>query len=773
MSFKPYRVRVEQIHFYNLLNSENPFMRSNVKPGDHLFGRFEVVELISKRLRLWRARDIAVDQIRLLAIHNCDGEDVEYLHRSIKQFHGVSAPALIPVYEILSDEEWIALVMGGREFLLLSLEKPLSHRKLTPRISTLSRSLNLLHERGIHHGCVDYSFIFCSTSGDLALLPPISRPTAEDDAIGLGRLFMTLLTAGKASEDLAEPNHCSELLAEREPLPALLNQLIADMVVGNTVGMRYIVQRLDEIERMGKITRTDELPVNLRNPFTATDSRSRRLILPVLTFLILLSVIITIIFWIRWAEIKSSDAEEKSDSTISPSIQRDNTGLETNPDKEHPVSPPALPIARETSVAKNAQPKKPVVSEFSELSPKVESALDDWLAAYRDLERVGGDEWGGDNSKQIIALAEKAEEALLNKDFKNAEMHYLEASTAARSLHRERYDRLAKLIETGMAALEAKRAADAANAFRLALLIDPEHQEATIGSQRAKTLDQVTTLTRKAAKFEVAGQFGIARALFLEGLSLDPFSQESKDGVKRIDVTIGEAMFRKLITDIFRLIEEDKLEQALAILNEAAALRPSAPAIPEATKILHNIKRIKILQGLQDKAIAAEMIQNWQLAHGIHTEILQRIPDSKAAQDGKLKAETIIRLKAELSYYLSEPGRLLNDDLRISARLILEEVRELPETPDELKSSAAKLMAMIQMAEEPVLVTLLSDGETEVTVQRVRKLGKFNSHELSLRPGSYTVVGTREGHRDVRHTLSIEPGVNSVQLTVSCDESIF
>ncbi len=52
-------------------------------------------------------------------------------------------------------------------------------------------------------------------------------------------------------------------------------------------------------------------------------------------------------------------------------------------------------------------------------------------------------------------------------------------------------------------------------------------------------------------------------------------------------------------------------------------------------------------------------------------------------------------------------------------------------------------------------VTLRSDEQTEVIVYKVARLGSFDQRELTLRPGTYTAVGSRTGYRDVRRTFTV------------------
>ena len=59
-----------------------------------------------------------------------------------------------------------------------------------------------------------------------------------------------------------------------------------------------------------------------------------------------------------------------------------------------------------------------------------------------------------------------------------------------------------------------------------------------------------------------------------------------------------------------------------------------------------------------------------------------------------------------------------------------------------LDQKGARLSAQLLLAETPVEVTLVSDGLTEVTVNRVGRFGAFQEKKLSLVPGRYVVRRT-------------------------------
>ena len=87
-------------------------------------------------------------------------------------------------------------------------------------------------------------------------------------------------------------------------------------------------------------------------------------------------------------------------------------------------------------------------------------------------------------------------------------------------------------------------------------------------------------------------------------------------------------------------------------------------------------------------------------------------------------------------------------------------------------SQIEQLGQLIELASKPIPVRLESDQITSVTLYRVGSLGVFASKELELRPGTYTVIGSRDGYRDVRQTFTVRPGRNLPPISVVCVEPI-
>jgi hypothetical protein len=115
---------------------------------------------------------------------------------------------------------------------------------------------------------------------------------------------------------------------------------------------------------------------------------------------------------------------------------------------------------------------------------------------------------------------------------------------------------------------------------------------------------------------------------------------------------------------------------------------------------------------------------------------------------------------------------LFGDAVLADARKLLESAAaETPRGP-RLEEQIAKLGELIAAASQPLPVRLTSDQLTTVTLYRVGTLGAFASHDVELRPGTYTVIGSRDGYRDVRRTFTVRPGRNLAPINVVCVEPI-
>jgi tetratricopeptide (TPR) repeat protein len=182
--------------------------------------------------------------------------------------------------------------------------------------------------------------------------------------------------------------------------------------------------------------------------------------------------------------------------------------------------------------------------------------------------------------------------------------------------------------------------------------------------------------------------------------------------------------------------------------------------------------RLARIEDLRKEAVAAEQAEDWKKALESYLAVIEIDPTIQFAVQGKVLSLERVTLEKRLNFYLERPNVLESDRYLQNANLLLQEAREIAPKGPRLTSQVERLEQLVIMAKTPVKVTLESDNLTEVAVYKVGRLGRFTSRDLDLRPGTYTVVGKRNGYKDVRQQVVVKPGTKVLRVTVICKERI-
>jgi len=164
--------------------------------------------------------------------------------------------------------------------------------------------------------------------------------------------------------------------------------------------------------------------------------------------------------------------------------------------------------------------------------------------------------------------------------------------------------------------------------------------------------------------------------------------------------------------------------------------------------------------------------EEWKQAEGLFAQVLALDPVVEFALEGHLYSRQRADLAASLEGHTARPERLSSTAVLAEATATLVEAEAVEGAGPRHLEQHRRLAQLVASYSQPVQAHLLSNNETEVTVYQVGRLGAFESRQIELRPGRYTVVGSRTGYRDIRLSLVVEPGVTPPPLVVSCEEEI-
>jgi len=234
----------------------------------------------------------------------------------------------------------------------------------------------------------------------------------------------------------------------------------------------------------------------------------------------------------------------------------------------------------------------------------------------------------------------------------------------------------------------------------------------------------------------------------------------------------AEREYRDAMSEGLKSIDDGRWEEARSALELAARLSPGAPEVADAlARAAAGQRREEIAARIQ-QALALEKSETWHEAEKTFRAVLAVDPEAASALEGHERASYRADLDDKLDYHLRNPGRLTSPVVLEDASTLLEEAWGVRPAGPQLAEQMKRLEQLIETASTPVPVVLESDNLTEIMVHRVGRLGTFSRHELRLRPGTYTAVGSRAGFRDVRVRFAVAPGTPQKPVVIRCTDAI-
>jgi len=388
------------------------------------------------------------------------------------------------------------------------------------------------------------------------------------------------------------------------------------------------------------------------------------------------------------------------------------------------------------------------------------------------LEASAVGEWGGNDWAAAVTRVGDGDRALAALDSARAVTEYEAASVLLEGLIARTADVLHAALAQGVAALESGDAASAQRAFERALRIAPGHAAATSGLRRAAVLDQVVAALESGAHAERRGHGGAAARAYRTALDLDPQSSAARGALTRVEAKRVEDVFALAMAEAGAAVDASAWASAREALRRAAIAKPSAPEIAQWLTRIEEAERQEAIPQHGDRAAALEQKEEWRAALEQYEAILKLDPTIRFAQEGRSRTLRQAELTERLEAYLASPGRLSAATVLSEAETLVVAAAEVPASGPRHLARVARLESLIAAYTTPVEVRLMSDAQTDVTVYKVGHLGAFQTRALNLRPGKYTVVGTRRGYRDVRREIVVDAGQPAAPLLVVCEEKI-
>ena len=437
------------------------------------------------------------------------------------------------------------------------------------------------------------------------------------------------------------------------------------------------------------------------------------------------------------------------------------SGIEKNTAAGVSTSPPIFSSIEEPAEGKTEQARV-----------KAEQLLGEWLKLQARAEADGIAVWGADLYPAILTEMAMGDQKYQEYQYRESQAAYQKSITGLNDLLASKEERLESALENGEQALAEHDGLAAAESFDMALTIDPNNEQARHGAERARNFEQVLALYQEGLEFEQQGQLAAAQQVLQEATVIDIAFIPAREGLARVESRIQELAFQKAMSSTLKALNNNNSGEARNSLDEAARLRPDDASVRDAGQRLAEKEKAQQLAQLQDRAenLAAE--ERWGETLLTYEKALAIDAHFAFAETGLEMARRRLELDRQVQEIISRPDRLQENGPMQEAELALSRLKSIEDPGSRLQIQISELSRLIRTASTPAEVIIHSDNKTSVAIYRVGKFGPFLEKRVSLLPGSYTVVGSRPGFRDVRKALKVQAGISPITLNIRCEEPI-
>ena len=464
-------------------------------------------------------------------------------------------------------------------------------------------------------------------------------------------------------------------------------------------------------------------------------------------------VLLVVVFWLP----NLVDPVAVDEASSSPSVTETSQGAGTT----RPASSTNATLESPWEEAQIAKARR----EAQEILAKL-------LDKQNTLEGMQVNLWAADKFQQAMDSASKGDELYRARDFMEAQNSYQTALDQFEQLITQAETEFQQAMTAGEQAIDDQQPQAAIDAYSLATAIRPRNNEAREGLARAQVQEDVILLLEKAENARLQYQLSDARQAIEEALELDSLSRHAAEQLQQIKIAIAEANYANAMGQGYQALQNDQYQNAIAQFEKALKIQPGNQAAKDAIIQAENQRTQNQIQNTLVKAQQAEKAEQWQAALDAYQKAQKLDKSLVSARIGALRSEARVGLDKQLQKLIVEPLRLADPAVYRSAQALLKDARSVKPRGTRIDQQVNQLSQALAKALDPVAVLLRSDNQTQVTVYKVGKLGLFTEHQLSLKPGRYTIVGSRSGYRDVREEITLQPGSHQKTVTIQCDEKI-
>ena len=378
------------------------------------------------------------------------------------------------------------------------------------------------------------------------------------------------------------------------------------------------------------------------------------------------------------------------------------------------------------------------------------------FARLNQLETMRVADWAGDELLSLQQQNKTGDDFYQQRRFDDAIGQWQDAIEGLEALVQKAPEIAQSLYIQARSDLASAATDSALRNLDLALAIDPANRDFIALRNQALVREQVIELTSSVRAALGESRLDEAAELLQQASKLDAQYPDISALQTALAVQTREANLLRLMSEGYSALAAANFAQAERSFSAAAALDPDSDLVQDALVQLDSAKLGSALEVALLQAQLAEDNEDWSAALSHWQEIAELSHSSADSRIALIRVQARLALENRILAVLADPLALRDNSRWQAAESTLQEARAIRDAGPALTAQIEDLANAIRQARTLVVVTLKSDGLTQVRIPGVADLGKFREFPLELYPGRYTLVGEKSGYQDLRQDVTLD-----------------
>jgi tetratricopeptide (TPR) repeat protein len=380
--------------------------------------------------------------------------------------------------------------------------------------------------------------------------------------------------------------------------------------------------------------------------------------------------------------------------------------------------------------------------------------------------------WGKEKFDLAFEKAKQGDLSYRLQEFNKAISLYTESLTELTNLEHEIEQHYQLYLKKGSEALANNNATRAKKQLQIAMYLKPTDVEAQEKYDRALVLDEVLSLNNEGVILIKNKSLDNAKKRFLTAIDLDKNSQLTQDNLKSVEAKITQRDFSKAMSQGYISLNNHEFKTAIKYFTQAQKIIPDSNDPNAAILQSKNQQTQSQISNILKSALELEKSLKWQAAAKEYNKVLLIDSSLTSARVGLIRTKSKADLEHKLNGIINYPARLSNNNVYQEAQNIYKQATEIQNQDVNLLKQITSVQHILRQSKLPINIEILSDDLTRITIYRIGDIGHFTNKNMSLKPGEYTLIGSRNGYRDIRKVVNLLPGSKNNKILVKCVEKV-